>query len=242
MMRAGILLLLCACGGASVGPPGAGPEYAPSATACEVPPMDQLYAGDFPPNPYAAATPAAPCMTQPHDAVIVLGCPSNADGSASDCQVRRADIAVRLNAPSFIVSGAAAHNAFVEADALAALLTARGIAAGRIFREPRAMHTDENIYWSSRIMQKQGWQSALVVSDPGHLIFTALCDSNCCVNLGRLTVVELPDGTKVGHYVLYPEASTVLPAECAQIELPDKFMCTNRAQRLACADDFQLRP
>jgi hypothetical protein len=245
-----IIVLACACGGPRVQPGGtiepvdAGTA---AAAACEVPAMDQIYAGTWPPNPWAPALVAAPCMTQPHDAIIVLGCPSNADGGASDCQIRRAEIAASLvsqgTAANVIVSGAAAHNAWVEADALRALLIARGVQSERIVREPKAMHTDENIYYSSRIMQERGWQSALVVSDdPGHLIFTALCDSNCCVDLGRLTVVELPDQTRVGHYVLYPAAARVGVSECAQIQSPGKFMCTNMASRLACADDFQLRP
>jgi hypothetical protein len=249
MVRLLAIATVCACGGASQphtpqGPADAG--LAPAA-ACEVPPMDQLYPGSWPPNPYGPALVAAPCMTQAHDVLIVLGCPSNPDGSASPCQTKRADIAANLfangHARNFIVTGAAVHNAFVEADALAALLIARGVAQERIVREPHAMHTDENIYYSSRLMQAQGWASALVVSeDAGQLVFTALCDSNCCVNLGRLTVVELPDQTHVGHYVLYPEAAAVQPAECAQISTATKFMCTNKSSRKACADNFQLRP
>jgi hypothetical protein len=250
MVRLLVMAMVCACGGAALQPQAlqgqADAGIAPAA-ACEVPPMDQLYPGWWPPNPYGPALVAAPCMTQAHDALIVLGCPSNADGGASECQTKRADIAAKLfasgSARNFIVTGAAVHNAFVEADALAALLIARGVAQELIVREPHAMHTDENIYYSSRLMQAHGWASALVVSDDaGQLVFTGLCDSNCCVNLGRLTVVELPDQTHAGHYVLYPQAAAVQPAECAQIEQANKFMCTNRASRKACADSFQLRP
>src|SRR5437762_1504068 len=143
-----ILALAAACSGTVVQPGGAidPPDAGAAATAaCEVPPMDQIYSGVYPPNPWAPALVAAPCM-----------------------------------------------------------------------------------------MQARGWQSALVVSDdPGHLVFTALCDSNCCVDLGRLTVVELPDETRVGHYVLYPAAGRVAPAECTQISQAGKFMCTNMASRLA---------
>jgi DUF218 domain-containing protein len=248
-MRLLLVAILCGCGAGISAPPSAGfPDAGTAAAAaCEVPPMDQLYSGAWPPNPWAPALIAAPCMTQRHDAIIVLGCPSNADGSASDCQRSRAQMAASLYAQGFaanlIATGAAAHNAWVEADALTALLTARGVPGAAIVREPLAMHTDENLYYSSRIMQQRGWISALVVSDdPGHLVFTAVCDSNCCVKLGRLTVVELPDQTRVGHYVLYPQAEQVGPAECAQIRAPEKFMCTNLLDRKACADFFQLRP
>jgi hypothetical protein len=72
---------------------------------------------------------------------------------------------------------------------------------------------------------------------------TALCDANCCVELGRMTVVEVMlagKATKVGHYVRVPPASAVSDAECKQIEQPFKAMCSNLASRLACADDFKL--
>src|SRR5947209_11080186 len=99
-MRLGVLLALsCACGGAAVQP--REPPDAGTAAACEVPPMDQLYAGAWPPNPWAPALLAAPCMTQPHDAIIVLGCPSEADGGASDCQVKRVEIASGLIAHGY---------------------------------------------------------------------------------------------------------------------------------------------
>src|SRR3954471_22272723 len=131
MRLGGLIALSCACGGAPVQPRELPDARTAGAAACEGPPMDQLYAGAWPPNPWAPALLAAPCMTQPHDAIIVLGCPSAADGGASDCQVKRAEIASRLIAQGYaasaIVSGAAAHNAYVEAEALATLLIARGV-------------------------------------------------------------------------------------------------------------------
>ena len=238
-----MVLLACIACGSAPAPAARADAGAESAALCEVPTMDRLYPDNYPPDPWGPATLAAPCMTEQHDAIIVLGCPSEADGGPSDCQLKRADIAAGLvlNARNFIVTGGAAHNAFVEADSLAALLQQRGIKPGQIVREPKAMHTDENIYYSSRIMQQRGWTSALVVTEePGQLVYTALCDANCCVDLGRLTVIEMPDRTKLGHYVLYPVAARVGDLECAQIETPSKFMCTNMDARLACADRFQL--
>ena len=45
------------------------------------------------------------------------------------------------------------------------LLIDRGVDAGDIIVEENAEHTDENIYFSSLIMQDQGWRSAIVVSE-----------------------------------------------------------------------------
>jgi hypothetical protein len=236
-------------GGADAGVD-AGPDAGPSAaTRCAVALMTDLYSGFLPTNPYAVQPMAGPCAV-PHDAIEILGCPSNTDGTPSTCQRTRADLAVDLwdagYASNFIVSGAATHNQWVEADALAALLEQRGVPAKQIFRDLRAMHTDENLYYSDKIMEAQGWSSAIVVSeDPGQLIETALCDSNCCVDLGRLTVLTFPiggNGAVLGHYVRYPWTQTVSTAECAQIERPIKLMCTKLSSRLSCAGNFQLPP
>ncbi|MCC7537645.1 MAG: YdcF family protein [Deltaproteobacteria bacterium] len=226
----------------------AGPATDP-VTECPVPSMVDQYPGLFPPNPYGAWETASACIHAGHDAIVVLGCPSEADGSPSRCQTTRADFAVALSSAGlgnrFIVTGAAVANEHVEAESLRSLLIARGVADSDIVLEPLAEHTDENLYYSSRIMQDRGWQSAVVVSDDaGHLVFTGLCDANCCVQLGRMTVLdfEVPGRAPIraGHYVLDPFGPRVEPAECEHIGSPTKALCLNRAMRRACADDFRL--
>lgn len=241
----------------SVAPPDAGPEpldagFEPSpAASCPVDEMDDIYSGFLPTNPYGAWVPDADaCVSGRHDALVVLGCPNEDDGRPASCQVDRVGIAVALRNAGFgdhvIVSGAAVANQWVEADTLADLLLARGVPAEHIHREPRARHTDENIYYSARIMEAHGWASAVVVSqDPGQLIMTAVCDSNCCVNLGRLTVFDFDVGgstERLGHFARFPWARTVDESECRQIERTVKLMCTKQASRLACAADFQIAP
>lgn len=215
---------------------------------CPVASMTDIYSGFFPSNPYGAQPAAGACIAAAHDVIVVLGCPNNDDGSPAECQIARANIAFALSAAGygdrFITSGAAAHNPYVEADTLAALLMERGVPSDHIFRDTLALHTDENIYYSSHIMLEHGWTTAVIVSeDPGHLINSAVCDSNCCVNLGRLTVLEFPvgDDTQVAaHYVLIPPGTAVTSAECDQIQLPLKLMCTNLSSRHACAGDLML--
>src|SRR5207249_3761114 len=56
--------------------------------SCPVPTMDQLYPGGFPPNPYAAGPNADACLVDLHDVIMVLGCPSNANGTPSTCQTK----------------------------------------------------------------------------------------------------------------------------------------------------------
>ena len=226
-------------------------EVSPAVLTCPVGSMEALYAGVLPPNPYGAWPAATDCVKQYHDVIIVLGCPSEGNGSPANCQTSRVDIALRLKSAGygdrFIVSGGAVHNQWVEAEGLRALLLSRGVANERIWLEPQAEHTDENLYYSTQIMVAQGWRSALVVSnDPGHLMMTALCDSNCCVELGRLTLFAMPvtgglfPNDNVGHYVLIPPAQASTVAECTTIQGPIKFMCTNLGSRKACKANFQL--
>jgi hypothetical protein len=226
-------------------------EVLPAVLTCPVASMETLYAGVLPPNPYGAWPAAPDCVKQYHDVIIVLGCPSEDNGSPASCQTSRVDIAMRLKAAGygdrFITTGGAVHNQWVEAEALRALLLSRGVANDRIWVEPEAEHTDENLYYSTQIMVAQGWRSALVVSnDPGHLMMTALCDSNCCVELGRLTLFAIPvtgglfPNDNVGHYVLIPPAQASTAAECTTIQGPIKFMCTNLGSRKACKGNFQL--
>ncbi len=218
------------------------------AAYCPVASMTDLYDGVLPPNPYAAWPTADPCLASEHDVIVILGCPNEEDGSVAPCQRERVEMALALRdagyAQRFITTGAAVHTPYVEAHTLRDLLLEAGVDSSDIFIDPLAEHTDENIYYSSRIMQAQGWQSALVVSeDPGHLMMTAVCDANCCVELGRLTLTEVPlaHGTmKVGHYALYPWSAAVTAAECAEIEPLWKGMCVNLGSRRACRDNFML--
>jgi hypothetical protein len=206
------------------------------------------YGGEAPPATFAPGLSAPACARASHDAIVVLGCPTYADGGAAPCQIARADIAVAAARAGlgerFITTGAAVATPFVEAETLRTLLRDRGVADEKIVVEPKAEHTDENLYFSSRLMQERGWKTALVVSeDPRHLVMTAICDANCCVELGRLTVFQFDD-RKLGHYVLYDAPSADAPRvtedECNAIR--PKLMCLNEGDRRACARRFMLTP
>jgi hypothetical protein len=235
--------------GATTGAGGEGGEgggFPSDAALCAVPSMIDLFPGTLPPNPYGDLFDADACVSQPHDVIIVLGCPNEDDGSPAACQTERVDIAMSLYqaglASAFITTGAAVQNQWIEAETLRDLLVAEGVSPASISMDPLAQHTDENLYYATKIMEAEGWESALVVSDdPGHLVMTAVCDSNCCVDLGRLTIVELASpAVTVGHYARFPWGQEIAQAECDHIESPLKFMCINLATRLACKDNFQL--
>ena len=225
----------------------------PRQDPCTIPPMTAQYGGDEPPATFTPGREAPPCVAAPHDVIVVLGCPTAPDGSAAPCQIARADLAVRAMRSGLgrelITTGGAVYNTYVEAETLRDLLVGRGVAPDRIVVEPKAEHTDENLYWSTRIMQERGWKTALVVTeDPRHLVMTAVCDANCCVRLGRLTVFEfaLAGGSdagasaKLGHYELHPDAPVVTAEECATIRR--KLMCLPLEGRRACEGRLALDP
>ena len=112
------------------------------------------------------------------DTLIVLGCPAKRDGTPSPEQRERVLEGVREYksgvAPHIIMTGAAAHNQYVEAHVMAQLALSQGVPASAIVEEPQAQNTIQNIYYSARIMHQHDWNSAEIVSSPSHLPRTAL--------------------------------------------------------------------
>jgi uncharacterized SAM-binding protein YcdF (DUF218 family) len=107
------------------------------------------------------------------DAIIVLGTSADRDGNPTPEMLARVTEGVheyeRGVAPRLILSGAAAHNHFVEARVMAATAHAQGIPESAIFEEPQAMDTIQNACYAERIMKAHGWRSAEVVSSASHL-------------------------------------------------------------------------
>jgi uncharacterized SAM-binding protein YcdF (DUF218 family) len=107
------------------------------------------------------------------DAIIVLGAPSDSDGNPSPTQLARVTEAVREYergvAPRLIMSGAADRNRPIEAKVMARTAEAQGIPASAIYEEGKAKDTIENGCYSVRIMERNGWHSAEVVSSASHL-------------------------------------------------------------------------
>jgi DUF218 domain len=105
----------------------------------------------------------------PFDAVVLPGCPSEDDGSPSRCQIGRAGQAALLWSEgwtrNFIVSGSDVHTPYVEAEAIAQVMTVLGVPPERIVLEPDALHSDENIYYSLVIAGKKGFTRLAVASN-----------------------------------------------------------------------------
>jgi uncharacterized SAM-binding protein YcdF (DUF218 family) len=117
--------------------------------------------------------------TQTHfDTIVVLGTPTKTDGTPSAEQRERVLEGIREYragvAPRIIMTGAAAHNHFVEAHTMAQLAATQGVPASAILEEPQATNTIQNICYSAQLMHQHNWSSAEIVSSPNHLGRAAL--------------------------------------------------------------------
>ena len=108
------------------------------------------------------------------DALIVPGCPADADGQLGDCLWRRASWAAELYhagvVSNIVTSGAAVYTPHVEAEGLRRALLHLDVPADRIVVEPDARHTDENAAFSLLICQERGWTDLAVASDNVHAV------------------------------------------------------------------------
>ncbi|MCU0511632.1 MAG: YdcF family protein [Anaerolineae bacterium] len=111
---------------------------------------------------------------QPADVIIVLGAGLRADGSPGFALTRRAEHAADLwrqgYAPRLICTGAQAYRRpRSEAAACAEILRRQGVPETAIVLETRSRSTQENALYARQVMQSQGWQTAIIVTDSYHL-------------------------------------------------------------------------
>ncbi len=111
---------------------------------------------------------------QPADVIIVLGAGLRRDNTPGPALYRRTDQAAKLwregYAPHLLCTGGRPMNRLrSEADACAELLRAAGVPAEAISLEENSRSTEENAIHSRAILQANGWQTAIIVSDGYHL-------------------------------------------------------------------------
>ena len=138
------------------------------------------------------------------DAIVVLGTPADSDGNPTPELLDRVTEGVREYergiAPHLIVTGAAAHNRFVEADVMARLAEAQGVPVSVIVEEPQALDTIQNACFSGRIMAKHGWHSAEVITSPPHLPRAAMIFSRLASEKLDWRMHAAPDNLTPGYY------------------------------------------
>lgn len=112
---------------------------------------------------------------EPSDVIVVLGSGLRRDNSPGPSLYRRtvkaADLYRQGIAPNVICTGGFTEgHTRSEASACAALLMDYGVPEQAILLEERSRSTLENALYTREIMQSNGWQTAVVVSDGYHLL------------------------------------------------------------------------
>lgn len=117
--------------------------------------------------------PMSDTQQQQFDVILVLGNPANADGSIAPVARSRVLEGIRQYragvAPHLLMSGGAVLNKVVEAQVMRRFAISQGVPDSAVFAEGESRNTIQNAFYSYKIMQAHGWNSALVVSSPSHL-------------------------------------------------------------------------
>ena len=117
--------------------------------------------------------PMSNTQQQQFDVILVLGNPASADGSIA--AIARSRVLEGIEqyragvAPRLLMTGGAVQNKFVEAQVMRQFARSQGVPDSAVFAEGESRNTIQNAYYSYKIMQAHGWNSALVVSSPSHL-------------------------------------------------------------------------
>lgn len=108
-----------------------------------------------------------------YDCAIVCGCQVKEDGIPSDMLKARVEKAVELwkekKVRYLIMSGAAVHNTYVEAEAMKRYAMELGVPEEYILEEKQAVSTYHNLIHSTRMMKNCGFRDCVVVTNSWHL-------------------------------------------------------------------------
>ena len=110
---------------------------------------------------------------RPSDAIVVLGA-AQWDGKPSPVLQARLDHAFDLYAaglaPKLIVTGGVGiGDNYSEGEVARQYLLRKGIPAAAVLTENRGRSSYESMEGATALMQRNGWHSALLVSDPFHM-------------------------------------------------------------------------
>lgn len=108
-----------------------------------------------------------------YDCAIVCGCRVKEDGEPTDTLKARVDKAVELwkekKVKYLIMSGAAVHSDYVEAEAMKRYAMELGVPGEYILEEKQAVSTYHNLQYSCQMMRNCNFRDCVVVTSGWHL-------------------------------------------------------------------------
>jgi uncharacterized SAM-binding protein YcdF (DUF218 family) len=110
---------------------------------------------------------------RPSDAIVVLGA-AQWDGKPSPVLQARLDHAYDLYAAGFapkmiVTGGVGTGDSYSEGEVARQYLLGKGVPAAALLVENRGRTSYESMEGATALMQRNGWHSALLVSDPFHM-------------------------------------------------------------------------
>ena len=111
--------------------------------------------------------------SRPADVILVLGSAVWANEQPSPSLRARTERAIELYqegyAPYLLLSGGLGRPPPEEAEVMRRLATAAGVPEEALVLDKQAHSTQESIEKAREIMQREGWETAIFVSDPFHM-------------------------------------------------------------------------
>ena len=108
-----------------------------------------------------------------YDCAVVCGCQADEDGQPSNMLKSRVEKAVELwkekKVKYLIMSGAAVHNEYVEAEIMKRYAMELGVPSEYVLEEKQAVSTYHNLQYAACMMEHCGFQDCVVVTNGWHL-------------------------------------------------------------------------
>lgn len=105
----------------------------------------------------------------PYDAIIVPGVPFHGKDWSETMKMRVCWSKYLFDkgyVKNIIYSGSAVYTEYEEAAIMALYAEEMGIPKDHIFRDPRAEHSTENVYYSYQVAKKNGFKNLALATDP----------------------------------------------------------------------------
>ncbi len=141
------------------------------------------------------------------DAIIVLGSAVWAGERASPSLYARTQHAIALYragyAPALILCGGLGGYPPSEAEVMRRLAASAGVPADALLLDDQSHSTEENLANAKALMDARGWRSALIVSDPFHLLRAELIARDLGIDAYGSGALDSPTSTAPQLHVWY---------------------------------------
>lgn len=133
----------------------------------------------------------------PADVIILLGCdPYGPQGGPSLCLSSRSRHAANLYykglAGHIIATGGDTESGPTEASVMLQVLASQGVPEPAVVLEEQAQNTIQNMIYSKAIMERNGWDTAILVTEPYHIKRSTLIARDAGLNVYPSPAVDSP--------------------------------------------------